>query len=259
MGLKFNCNSTDFLVLNIYMPYCCDSNIDEYLFYLNKINSVIDESLTSNVYVMGDFNSDVTVNTQGRIYHKFGHELAQFCKEERFVLSDAIRLDKNNSFTYYSEAHQTVSWIDHVLCTSNSDELIINIDILYDFISSDHHPIMVEIKCTNNVNNVMEKDNGTNRCKPIRWGDLSSDDLEMYTQKTEYNLSSVKLDHNLLLCDNPKCTDPGHTSAITRMFDEIADALGKASEELCKPSKGNFKHIPGWNDYCKAAHTEARK
>ena len=67
--------------------------------------------------------TDVTMNAQGRICHKFGYELAEFCKEENFVLSDVSRLD-NNSFTYYSESHQTVSCIDHILCTSNSDEFI---------------------------------------------------------------------------------------------------------------------------------------
>ncbi len=49
-------------------------------------------------------------------------------------------------------------------------------------LSSDHHPIIMEVKCINNVD-VIEDDICTNGCKPIRWGDLSSDDLDLYIQK----------------------------------------------------------------------------
>ena len=94
--------------------------------------------------------------------------------------------------------------------------------------------------------------------RKIKWNDLSDEMLAKYTANSEVSLSSVALNHHLVLCDSPNCKYPSHTSAITRMYNDIVNALSEASEELCQKAKNSYKQIPGWNDYCKIAHNDAR-
>ena len=44
--------------LIVYMPYQCDDSYDLYVEYIGKI-SLIEDSVTSNLIVLGDFNAAV--------------------------------------------------------------------------------------------------------------------------------------------------------------------------------------------------------
>ena len=256
MVLNLKCNSIEILVCNIYMPCSCDSNLDDFMFYLSKMDSIVAESNTTHVYIMGDFNADVGREINGSVKHKFGKALSTFCDLEEYVISDVLMLD-NNSYTFYSESHDTLSWLDHVVCTTNSHKLIVQVDILYDYVSSDHHPLLVEINCDLSCD-VVFGDNGTMQRKKIQWGDLSSEKNSRYTFNTEQTLSQIKLNHELLLCDDIMCNNDYHKLAISHMYNDIVDALVTSSQEITNSSKDNFKQVLGWNDYCKAAHSEAR-
>ena len=43
LGLKIDCLDNPMLALNVYLPYYCEENYDEYLFYIGKVLSVIDD------------------------------------------------------------------------------------------------------------------------------------------------------------------------------------------------------------------------
>jgi len=43
IGLKVCLDSNSLNFLNVYMPYCCDSNYDEYINYPSKISTLFDE------------------------------------------------------------------------------------------------------------------------------------------------------------------------------------------------------------------------
>ena len=258
IGLKFECNGASYLIVNVYLPYSCDKNFDEFLYYLNKIKYIVDESCDDFIYILGDYNSDVT-KTNGVIRHKFGSELDLFVKQEDYSIVDVKMIQDNNCYTYYSNQCQTNSWIDHILCPKQFENLIVKTEILFDYVSSDHHPLLVEIECRlNDTVTLSEMSDNTSTSKKIKWNELSSEEIDKYRTNTECNLKNVKLNHELLLCDNPKCNDPGHATAITRMYDEIVTALVEASSEFCIERKPSYNQILGWNDYCKVAHSEAR-
>ena len=46
-----------------------------------------------------------------------------------------------------------MSWVNQIISTVNSHKLIDNVSILYDFVSSDHHPILVDFNCNISGNN----------------------------------------------------------------------------------------------------------
>ena len=41
------------------MPYQCDDNCDLFVEYIGKISSLMEESVTSNLIVLGDYNAAV--------------------------------------------------------------------------------------------------------------------------------------------------------------------------------------------------------
>ena len=57
MGVEI-CNGKEkFIILNLYLPYCCDDNLDEFNYYLMKLDGLISDFNTPYRQVMGDFNA----------------------------------------------------------------------------------------------------------------------------------------------------------------------------------------------------------
>ena len=77
-------------------------------------------------------------------------ELIKFCNEENLVISDRVCLP-TNTYTYYSEAHNSSSWLDHVLCTNSAHSLIKGIHVCYDYVTSDHVPLCVDIMIESDI------------------------------------------------------------------------------------------------------------
>ena len=73
MGIEVEVNSKKLLFINVYMPYCCDSNMPDFLYYLTKVGDLMENSGTPYVFTVGDFNSDI------KRQHKFGQEFQRFC------------------------------------------------------------------------------------------------------------------------------------------------------------------------------------
>ena len=61
LGITVNTSDMPCYFLNVYMPYQCDDNYDLFVEYIGKISSIIEESVNSNLIVLGDFN--VAVDT----------------------------------------------------------------------------------------------------------------------------------------------------------------------------------------------------
>ena len=52
-----------------------------------------------------------------------------------------------DSFTFYSAAHRTTSWLDHCVTTESEKSKISDIYINKDFVCSDRFPLCVTIWC----------------------------------------------------------------------------------------------------------------
>lgn len=240
------------VLFNVYLPYCCRENLDEFLYYISKVDSLMKDCNTPNVFAIGDFNADVCKNQ-----HLFGGELLKFCTSTKYILSD-VQLCSNDTFTFFSEAHSSTSWLDHIMSTHSSHQLIENVCVLYDFISSDHHPVLLKVKFPCDI--VDSDDAGISASPKIKWDQMSEEDIGKYSSNTEDTLKSVIIDHELILCDDPSCKDPRHISAINRLYTDIVSSLKEAGLSFLKAKKDKpYNCVPGWNDYCKQAHSEARE
>ena len=255
MSLQLNLLDTKYLFVNVYLPFCCPDNHEEFIGYLSKIDSIILDAETPYVFVLGDFNADVC-NGQS-----FGKELSLFCHEEDLIISDIRHLSSADNYTYMSEAHQTTSWLDHIICTYSAHAKVSSVRILYSMVSSDHFPIVLELALSCNIkcNPSAAYINSEKSVKRVKWDDLSKGEICAYRQSTERLLSSFPLDVELFLCDDPQCSNPSHFGAIDLFYNNIIDALWCSGESLSENCKTKFHQIPGWNDCCREVHAQARE
>jgi len=123
----------------------CADNTDDFMQYLSRVNYIFEPYPTPYVYVIGDFNANVTINNN-QCSSKFGETLLKFCYDEGVLMADYDYLP-NNSYTFTSYAHHTVNWLDHILTTSTGRDLIEHIDVVNSFVCSDHLPLLLLLNC----------------------------------------------------------------------------------------------------------------
>ena len=80
--------------INVYFPYCCNQNQENFDSYLRQLQSFYKELDNAKVYILGDFNASAA--------NAFGPILKEFCGENDLILSDEVMLPQN-SFTDVSE------------------------------------------------------------------------------------------------------------------------------------------------------------
>ena len=123
----------------MYICHDNGNNIEEYQSYL----VIVDSKVSENHYAcaMGDFNANVLSDAQ-----RFGTELINYCDSERLQLVLSVKeLAPTNTFTFLSEAHSTVSWIDHIVSTVNMHGINSQVWIDNTYISWDHFPMFMKL------------------------------------------------------------------------------------------------------------------
>ena len=240
------------MVACFYLPYDCDKFYDDYCFYLDKIRCIIDAASTPYIFVLGDFNADLKSESV------FGSELIEFCDVNNLCLIDKSML-LPDSFTYFSEAHGSTSWLDHCMTTKSGKSLISDISIENTFICSDHFPLCVNIVCDispiSTTCNVV--DNKTYNMP--KWNQVCNSDKCKYESCTLKLSRDIVIPSEALLCRDAKCKV--HRNDINCFYKSIMSSLKQATNE-CIPSSINstkkFIPVPGWNDYVKEQHYIAR-
>ena len=261
LGIEVTHGDNKLLFLNIYMPYNCESNAEEFKFYLAQISSIFNEHNSPYLFVVGDFNANTNRSGSGIIEHKFGRELISFFTEENLVLSDVLHLSESDTFTFLSSANGVVSWLDHILTTISGNSLVTSVHIDYNYITSDHFPMIFELDVPlykeNSMNTATEIKTGPCR---INWDMVSDAQVDTYRHTTSALISAIPLEHDLLLCSDLACSSPTHISAINRLHCNVISALTEADVSLMESKELNHHHqVTGWNELCREAHADARE
>jgi len=134
--------------------------------------------------------------------NNFVELLSQFCLEHELKISDKIILPVD-SFTYVSDAHGTCSWLDHVVSSKSAHDAIQNIEIVHQFIFSDHRPVAATIKTAVLPQNLL-CDNKTQHEKHMNWNKATQQQKLKNQQAIKIWLSTILLFEELTSCDNPK-------------------------------------------------------
>ena len=250
IGLELCCSDKKLIILNVYTPYECYQNEDEYLSRMAFIMSFIQDNPSTCICVVGDMNSDVSDANS-----LFGKHLMQFCVDSGLILSSKVLLP-DNSYTYISEAWHTTSWLDHCLCTVDAHNSIEKIEIGYDLATTDHIPFSVLLN-TGNLPVLLPEDNSL-RSGKINWSKLTEKELIKYFNLSDSLLGKVKMPKDALLCRDMNCKNAQHCDELSSFYDTIVESLHISSKSLHTNRSKGFKAKPGWNEHVQALHAEAR-
>ena len=202
------------------------------------------DSNSVHLIVAGDFNCQ----NGSRFYPSF----LNLASENNLVHSDSIRL--SDAFTYCSDSGMNTSWLDHFLCSNSIDNYLCKMDVLYDYISSDHKPIVAVFSGLNAVNTCDNAEPSSSRKHFVYdWSSVTDDILCDY--------QSV-LDNALCTINIPSASGEFTHFEIDRYYNSVINCVKTACAE-CIPKKhfntSNSHTVPGWNDLVDDKHTVARE
>lgn len=227
-------------LMNIYMPYD-DRTIRSVISYrtvLGEIQAILDTLSSPNLVLMGDFNADPK---KGRFWSYLND----------FIEGNGLKCDcvdmPDETFTYLSPSHNTTSWLDHVVYSRSVN--VIGIDVLYNSALYDHFPISMNMNFRS-LNNFKIPDRNIIE-RFVKWDNF--DDVV----KASYNSTIVANLGSLDICDGVNCIAE-HGYHLDKCYEKIVGEFRRGTEEYLCISKNKYKPVPGWNEFCKFKHNEAR-
>jgi len=254
MGLKLCLDSEIILLINVYMP--CDygdtQSLVDYKSNIAELETIVNEASFSKLIIVGDFNSDPY---RGRFYS----ELLKLINELSLCVRDVESLP-TDSYSYISRNNVcSTSWLDHLVTSANCVPQ--NINILYGFAVDDHIPLCFTLELEKAIEYVQPEIDQDEYHNYINWNMVTNDDIREYSVLLDYLVENYT--NSIFFCNREYCCDVGHLCHIDELFNYVKDAVLFASIN-CFPytkysNSGAYEVVPGWNDYCREAHEEARK
>ena len=249
IGLKLDNDASQILLLNVYLPYCCPENFDAYQTYLSELSSFCNINAALEIFRLGDFNAG-----KG---NQFWQILMDFCEDNNLIISDDSLLP-DTSFTYISDSHNSTSWIDHCVTSAMAHRLIINIEVLLEYICSDHHPLLINISYSPTVNHHSNiRDQKSSDYKPINWQNLTPRKKADYYQSTKLYLSTLLLPLEVIKCKNAGCNDSAQLESMSTYYQSIINSLQSSLHLQVHYSRRNSR-IPNWSAVLKNYHKKAK-
>ena len=233
-----------FCLANIYFP-CDDRSTESLVDYqtvLGELQSALENTDVNKFLAVGDFNADPR---KGR----FWNYLEDFSSYNNFIFPD-LKLP-NDTFTFLSAAHNTCSWLDHVLATQNI--LIDKVTVLYDKAVYDHFPIYLEVEVLMNYINEEQNADVPNDLTEelINWKIFDDQASSNYNFIFGETMQEFVTDHEVF-------NEPVSTDIIDLFYDKLVDGMKLASERYRFKNKKVFRPVPGWNEFCKEKYNAAR-
>ena len=164
------------------MPTQCAENNDLYAATLGRVMAIIHEAEADAVCVLGDLNAHP--------HTPFYDELERCCAENDLSVCD-VRLLPAGSYTHLNEAHNSTSWLDHVITSDNIADSIHDCKILYDSPTSNHFPLFFNMSIDMNfiVYNNLSPD-----MHSIKWNFDHLDLRRTFQSKLDIKLMNMNLE-----------------------------------------------------------------
>ena len=228
-------------VANIYMP-SDDRSLHMWGIYgqiLGELQEAVEGLTAQQIVLLGDFNADPN---RGRMWK---------CVQD-FVASNNLTVSDLNlqydTFTYLSPAHNTTSWLDHVICSKNT--IINDIHVKYNCALFDHFPISFSLSVKSSiVSSVVGYNNLI--AEMVNWKEFDNDAKNLFAQSVESDLTDI------FICDKIGCI-VDHREHIDASYERIINALKEGTRHFVVNKNKKFKAVPGWNVYCKQLYGNAR-
>lgn len=156
-------------------------------------------------------------------------------------LSIYIRLQ--NVFTYISDAHGCVRWLDHCVVTEDAKRTVVEVRVLKDVAWSDH--LALEVSCDFDVlaPQCVSYESADNK---VQWGERDNEQVDLFHTLCNERLKRVDFPSELAKCCDNMCSNVKHRDTIDRMYSDIISILSEAATKSCKRgSTRKRRHIVG--------------
>ena len=238
-------NTVNICLANVYMP--CDDRgenvVGEYQTILGELQATIESANFDQIVCAGDFNADPS---RGRLWYHLIH----FVDHNQFTVNDlTLPID---SFSFLSPAHNTTSWLDHVISSSNSS--VSNVKIDYTLSLFDHFPLLFSINVTAyvGVNCSKSDDRRQDLIKEfVDWSKFGQVERDLYNSISDNELCNIDL------CNDRDCF-LDHSDLIDSNYETIIFALKEGTKPFQFSKNTAFNVVPGWNKFCKNKYRIAR-
>ena len=200
-----------------------------------------------NHYIFaGDFNFQFYTNR-----YKF---ICDSLKNHDVVIVDEMRLP-DDSFTYVSDAHNSVSWLDHVLSNQQLSYTINRISVEVDYVSSDHRPMTFDVSAKVSCDSTKEEDLNT-VIETADWKSCNKNMLFNYSSHLSQLLKTIDVP-NFTLNSGVDCD---YKYLINQYYIRITDCIKSAMRQHIPFKKcGKFEQcVAGWNEVVDDKHVAAR-
>lgn len=238
------------LIASVYMPTFDHTEINDLEFedVVGCLSALICDCSVSGYLLCGDFNFQFNTTR-----HKMFMDILS---RHNAVSADEHFLDKD-SFTYISDSHATVSWLDHVYINAPLLSAVSDLKVLYDCICSDHRPLQFVLHA---VLEVADRTHGQESvCQVPDWIKCNQNDLDYYATYLANLLQQQQLFMPSVCCVN-NCTNVDHHVDIDMYLSKICECVRQATTN-CIPNrvhKSSEYCIAGWNDLVADKHAAAR-
>ena len=237
LGLSLTFGGLKYLFLNVYLPYCCPDNFNDYDMYMGKIASIIDDSDAAGIVLLGDFNASPT-NT-------FYCELQQLCTVKNLIISDISKLPQD-TVTHIINGSLSCSWVDHCVSSQLMHNSITNIAVDDNYAGSDHFPLHVSFDFKDLPRAKVVEDGDIDK---IKWN--FADDL---LAVTFYSLLWQRLEfdprHPICHC-NGRCDDISHLIYLENLWNTFISIAQEVGEQVFGKIKAKKRCVPRGNEYVK--------
>ena len=250
VGIEFSTDNCSFIILNVYLPYECSDNEDDYIKCLSELQTIIESLGNTSFAIVGDWNANLLPDNNGIIKSTFAKYVLDFCECNELNISSRVCLPPD-SYTYVSERWGTFSWLDHAITSNDFHSSISSMYICHEVTCTDHIPFSFKVV----TGNLPKIDNSTHTndiyCAKTRWKTASRDSFELYNTFTDlYYLSDLCYD-TIPCCTNVNCKDPEHRNVLASTYDRFVSTLLKASDRAIKHGRAGIsksaKKKPGWS------------
>lgn len=181
VAVKVQLYDRSFILCSVYMPTDSIQNLPDFTDCLGILRAIIESGDSEAIYVLGDFNAH-----PGEL---FDVELANFCTENEWFCVDKDKLGKYpDTFTFISQTHGSLRWLDHCIVTKSALQTISEVRVDYNVFVSDHFPL--EVTC--NLLVIPPKlEVEFIRCNKVIWGERDSCQISIYSNLCHNRLRNI--------------------------------------------------------------------
>ena len=184
------------------------------------------------------------------------------CDIYQLVISDYRKYGRNSGqHTYVSDAHNSISWLDHVICSQDMHLKLHSIDISDQLPSSDHLPLSFILDSNHSILNVPHHNSPCGSAKvTVNWAKVKDTELDLYTKLTYCYFTKVNI-LSAIKCTDANCSSPEHRMQINQFYDDVCSTLRQSGVDSIlsvKVKDGRDYIVLGFNKFLKELHTAVR-